>query len=518
MEEFLNKFWATIRRNNMNIIYIPLDERPCNYIYPEYICNVAKEINIIKPSKDILGNKKDKANIDKIWEFIFDNVDKCDIIVLSIEMVVYGGLLPSRVHNLSSYYTENIIEKLKLIKQKNHNIKIYAFNLIMRTPKYNSSDEEPDYYEQYGYKIFKRAYLKDKKNRQMLDEKEKIELKEIYVPKDIIKDYEDRRKFNTNVTMKILELVEYKYIDFLVIPQDDSSLYGYTAIEQKNVYSKILEKRLQNLVYIYPGADEVGASLIARAVGEAKNISTKIYVVYASTYAPYIIPLYEDRPMMESLKSHIDVSKGEIVHSLEEADFVLAINSPGKFMQEASCYKNKDITYASFRNLTYFVNTIKRFLDLGKKIVVADCAFANGGDIELLEMLDEENILNKIVSYKAWNTTSNTMGTSLLQGIITNLFEVDKKAIKDNLIYHILEDGIYQAIVRQEVTDKYLKDLNATYFNLYNNKKVVSNIIKREIILNYNKIIKKSFDILTEEDIKICIPWNRMFEIELIKA
>ena len=32
----------------------------------------------------------------------------------------------------------------------NPDIKIYAFQVIMRCPDYSSSDEEPDYYEDYG--------------------------------------------------------------------------------------------------------------------------------------------------------------------------------------------------------------------------------------------------------------------------------------------------------------------------------------------------------------------------------
>ena len=47
----------------------------------------------------------------------------------------------------------------------------------MRTPRYNSSDEEPGYYEEeYGERIFRFGWLNDKKDREGLlpDEKARI--------------------------------------------------------------------------------------------------------------------------------------------------------------------------------------------------------------------------------------------------------------------------------------------------------------------------------------------------------
>ena len=70
---------------------------------------------------------------------------------------------------------------------------------------------------------------------------------------------------------------EAGYLDFLVIPQDDSSPYGYTAISQKIVINALKEKRLDQKVMIYPGADEVGLSLLARAYHEYYHLEPKVY-------------------------------------------------------------------------------------------------------------------------------------------------------------------------------------------------------------------------------------------------
>ncbi|GAA0744681.1 DUF4127 family protein [Clostridium oceanicum] len=497
------------------ILYVPLDERPCNYLYPVYMSSTNEELEIIYPSKDLLGNKKEKANLNNLWEFLFSECKTADSIVMSIDMMVYGGLLPSRIHYYSSDHKEQMIENIKKIKKINPKIKIYVSNLIMRTPRYNSSDEEPDYYEEFGERIFKRAYLIDKQNRVGLTKEEIEDLSKIKneIPQDVIKDYENRRDFNSNINLEIIDLVQNNIIDFLAIPQDDSAEFGYTAIDQGKVHKKIREKRLQRKVHMYPGADEVGVSLMARAVNDFRKDRIKIYPFFSSTLGPQTIPLYEDRPMNESLKFHIGVTNSIIVDDPKEADLILAINSPGKIMQESWDQFHKDISYTSFRNLFSFCEKIKQFIDKNKNVIICDSGFANGGELEFIEILDELNILDKIISYKGWNTNCNSLGTTIGAGIISISNNKNELAQKKNLIYHLFEDVFYQAIVRKDITDNVLPKLGANYFDLKNKGEYVNDIMNKKLLHCYDRYIKNSFKNVTEIKVETFSPWNRMFEV-----
>ena len=284
----------------------------------------------------------------------------------------------------------------------------------MRCPSYSSSDEEPDYYDEYGAEIFRRKYLQDKQHRHGLDGEESARLASLLdaVPPGVLSDFEQRRGFNSSVNMAVAELVKDQVIDFLVIPQDDSSPYGYTALDQKKVLAYIEQQDLSFDIAIYPGADEVGVTLLGRAFNEYNSTVPKVFPFYASTLGPQIIPLYEDRPMNESVKSHIRAVGGCWCDNSQEADLILAINAPGKIMQEAAQQGNKDLTYSSGRNLQDFALRIRDYLAAGKKVVVADSAFANGGDLELIRFLNKLGVLGKLASYKGWNTNCNTLGTT----------------------------------------------------------------------------------------------------------
>ncbi|MGL4864476.1 DUF4127 family protein [Cetobacterium sp.] len=498
------------------IIYIPLDERPCNYLFPNMIGEMSSQINIITPPKDILSKKKNPADIDKLWEWVFKNAQSSEYAILSLEMLLYGGLLPSRLHNYSIAELEKRVHKIKELKNYNKNIKIYLSNLIMRTPKYSSSDEEPDYYEEWGKEIFTIEYLKDKKERVGIDNDEEIYLSHLEknIPEQYLKDYSERRSKNLKITEMILNLVKENLIEFLVIPQDDSSEFGFTAKDQKIIYEKIAKENLQIKVHVYPGADEVGCTLLARVYTKIKNTKIKIYPYFSSEIGKVMIPSYEDRPLLESLKSHIIAAGAIMVDSYKDADFVLAVNTAGKIMQEAWDNDRKDISYSTFRNMREFISKIEFYIENEKKVIVADSAFSNGGETELIQLLEETKLLDKIKGYAGWNTNCNTLGTAICTGIFA-VFSDENEKIEWNKLCRIFEDWMYQSIIRKEITDNTLKDLKLNYFDLKDKKAVINKMIQNKMLEIYKKTFTNSFNDILLDSIEIDSPWNRMFEIEI---
>lgn len=488
----------------MKILLIPLDERPCNALFPRFLEN--ETVQIITPPNKLLGEKRKSAPIKPLQDFILKNIQDCDSAVLSMDMLLYGGLIPSRLHHESKEELQQRLAIIENIKQANTNIKLYAFQCIMRCPQYNSSEEEPDYYEEYGYSIFRKKYLEDKQQREQLTEVELEEYKKIQIPSEIIEDYETRRQKNLFMNEQALKYIKEKYIDFYVIPQDDSSPFGYTAIDQKHVLSSIKEERLELQTMVYPGADEVSMSLITRAYNDYYHKQPKIYPFYASILGPTIIPKYEDRPMFESLKSHIRVTGAKMVQSANEADIILAINCPGKIMQE-SFDEPKDITYSSYRELLTFCYQIKDYIEQGKKVALCDSAYSNGGDIELLNFLDQLDVIDKLYAYAGWNTNCNTLGTVLAQS------QIAKKTPIHIILYRIIEDAFYQAKVRKQIIDHDLVELNLGYYDFKDQEEVIEQRIAKYLVDNYNQYqISKKYPI---SSLHVYMPWHRMFEIGL---
>lgn len=498
----------------MKILYVPLDERPCNAEYPVKAAEVNEEVVVTTLPQTCFGYKKQPADIQRVRQFVKKQFVASDCGVFSAEMLLFGGLLPSRLHHFNEIDLADYKDFLVALHKDYPEKKIYLSNLIMRTPRYDSSDEEPDYYETYGARIFRYGWLKDKQQRESLAKEEKDEWEELVavLPKEIIQDYEERREFNVKVNLLHIELVQAGVVDFLSIPQDDSAPFGYTAMDQKKVYGAISRKRLKEKIMVYPGADEVGFTLMARAYHEFNNLKPKLFVRYSSTMGPELVPLYEDRPMNESLKAHVMAAGFQLVENVNEADFVLAYNTPGKMMQESwDQLEGKDVTYDSYRHLLTFVAQIKTDLAMERKVGICDSAFANGGELELVQLLDNEGLLEQLLSYKAWNTNCNSLGSSLgALAFCQGNYALAK--VKNNLLCNLFEDLFYQAVVRMSINRLVLPGMNLNYFDLKEQQADVIEIAQKMLVDLSGEELLHSFK-EPYRITKLLFPWNRMFEI-----
>ena len=126
------------------IVLLPLDERPCNYLFPQKLFS-HDDIEIVLPKK--LGDKKIPADLNEIDNFLTKECKDATGLIISLDTLLYGGLVPSRIHNEKEDTLKERLQILRDIRRENPGLIIYAFNIIMRCPNYSSSDEEPDYYE-----------------------------------------------------------------------------------------------------------------------------------------------------------------------------------------------------------------------------------------------------------------------------------------------------------------------------------------------------------------------------------
>lgn len=493
----------------MKVLLLPLDERPCNRVFPQMVAASNEDLELVEPPRDVLGDKKRPADVGAIAAFLADEAESCDAAVLSLDMLLYGGLIPSRLHHLTRAELEGRLDAVRALKRANPALTIYAFQCIMRCPAYDSAEEEPDYYETCGFALFRRKYLMDRRERTgALTPEEDAELAGFEVPPEVLADYEARRQVNDEMNIAVLGLLEEGVIDFLVIPQDDSAPFGYTAISQKRVIAALKERRLDDRVMIYPGADEVSMSLLARAWVEHEGAAPRIYPFYASVLGPTIVPNYEDRPMYESLKSHVRVVGARFADVPAEADIMLAINAPGKVMQESFVDPAEvDLTYTSYRNLADFTQRIAEYLAEGRRVALCDSAFSNGGERALIEQLDRRGVLGELASYAGWNTNCNTLGTTLAQAIIGRPGAMATR----NLCYRIIEDVFYQAEVRPQTVAETLPAWGLSYYDFGDRQAEVEEHIRRALSARYATLaLAREHPVRIE---RVYMPWRRMFEI-----
>ena len=112
------------------------------------------EIQLVTPSIAELGDKKKPADYQKVADYLQRECGDADYLILAVDMLLYGGIVPSRLHYFSAEELQERLNILKRLKETNPRLKIYAFSLVMRCPSYSTDDEEPDYYGKVGLEIF----------------------------------------------------------------------------------------------------------------------------------------------------------------------------------------------------------------------------------------------------------------------------------------------------------------------------------------------------------------------------
>lgn len=500
--------------NLYKIAFVPLDERPCNYAFPPLLAK-GTEFEMLRPGMEVMGLKKKPGDLEGLWNWFESACEQANGAVIALDTLLYGGIIPSRLHYFGIEELANRIERLRELKRKHPELTIYAFQLIMRCPQYSIADEEPDYYADWGREIFRKGFIGHRKELGIATEAELRELEDIdaRLPREILNDYLDRRSVNVEANRLVLELVKDGIIEFMIFPQDDSAPFGHTAKDQQKVRSRISELDLELKAYMYPGADEVGCILLARLMNKVKGKVPLIYPRMSSVQGAFVTPLFEDRFFYETLKYQITAGGGLIASSAAEADLILLINTPGETMMEAVSQNHPYFGYDVYRNLTELVEYGDYMLHhQGKPVAVADVGYANGGDQKLVKMLRQRGLLFRLAGYAAWNTSSNSLGTVIAQAMIYLHYGRTEEHL-DFLALRYAEDVCYCSVVRGELNNGPIQSMGFDKFMLDGQRGSVSSLVERRLREEVAARIDSPEGKVVITD--CYMPWNRMFEVGL---
>ncbi len=457
----------------LNIAFIPIDNRPVCYTLAQQIAAIDRDLALFLPPREMLGDLNRSADINGIFSWL-KKLENIDSIVVSLDTIAYGGLIPSR---RSSETFEEIKKRMEsffaLLREKN--AKVYAFSSIMRISNNNINEEEKEYWSLYGEKIFKYSYELHK-NAPDTDVKADV-------PPEIIQDYLKTRQRNFEINKMYLNLSKQGVFETLVFSKDDCAKYGLNVGEAHVLEESIKANALNALVKT--GADEIPLSLLSRALTGGRGI--KIAPVFTQKDYTNRISKYEDVSVSDSVRGQIELAHCEVA-DVSDADIVLVVNN---FKQEQG-------------ELVMGVD-VEGFdgeIELPQKpYLIADILNANGADNSFVKKFFEKQIdWDKFLGYAGWNTTGNTLGSALCCAIVKFLANnPDEAAFKKVQAVRFLDDWAYQANVRKALKLRFDKpDIEAL----------------KTLMQPFEKTLqeKTGLDLTTT---KYSYPWNRFFEIEV---
>ena len=128
----ISVFGANDTTGSGKILLVPLDDRPATMQYPEWLARIADHRLVLPPS-ELLGKFTTPGDTAKLASWLESYpYEGTEAIILSIDMLVYGGLIGSRTLSVSLQDALTRIALLNRIRDRYPNIPVYAFNCIMR--------------------------------------------------------------------------------------------------------------------------------------------------------------------------------------------------------------------------------------------------------------------------------------------------------------------------------------------------------------------------------------------------
>ncbi len=435
----------TVRKHR--IALIPVDARPV--VREQVVQLVATaDCELLVPPLDTLGHFREPGDREALADWLLTWADDVDGYVISLDMLIYGGLVPSRFIDDS---LESLIARLELItvlKQRYPHKPVYAFAATMRISNNNIAEEEKPYWSDYGELIWRWSFFTDKFSING-DQESRTQAKnaESMIPAGIRTDYLATRARNFAVAKSALALCGDEGINRLVLPQDDTAQYGFNIAERRALEALVREMQIEHSVRIYAGADEVAHTLCSRLINERCALAPlKVHCVYSDPFnIAKLTARYEDRPILDSLKSQLAAVDAVIVDTVEAADVVIGMHTQG--IAQGDWAMRIALPDRPGIHEEWLAALASAHLS-GKPVAVLDLAYANGGDPEMLQALAEVLPLRQLVGYAGWNTASNSIGSLVAQCNLAR-FTFRHRENQRVLCLRLLEDYLYQSAWRQ---------------------------------------------------------------------
>ena len=144
----------------MKTIILPIDNRPFTYVFPQLVARVAG-IEVLVPDRNLMGSLTTGANIECLSQWLSTTLQSqaVDALIVSLDTLIYGGLITSRRTTCSTTELLTRTKSLKTLRHtSNKSLPIYAQSSIMRISDNYDNTEEKEYWTRYGREIFVRAY------------------------------------------------------------------------------------------------------------------------------------------------------------------------------------------------------------------------------------------------------------------------------------------------------------------------------------------------------------------------
>ena len=490
------------------LAYVPLDNRPVNVDRVLYEAEAAG-FKVVMPEEDLYATRLDGQPLNanqtqygdsqKLMEWIQAMDPSTDYFVISLDQLLSGGLVNSRVINSTDYADEyKMIDQIIELAKNNH---VYIIDTVARlatcTVGYKGASLDTyNYLRQYNATPRKllteeRLTVKNIVDGYRYNENGSlIATKSSYA--NVVKDSQLARERKLHL------------IDYLLSKDDSGGIKYFIGIDDSNSQNTVQTNEInyiRNMMgergFIYSGTDELGMMAVLRLMIDFYGSNVNAAAIYfGNTEGASAGSIYDMETVKENVEEHLK-SIGVTMTTPENANLqILVLTLPAKSVMNS-------------KYISAMIDRINSNIAQGiPTIVINSAPNAYSSNLEYRMVRECEMIM--LLAYSSWGTVGNSIGLAMGNGISRYLYLHSRRsssntadiAFLKGLIFAYEKDISYLRGGGQTLFNEYITGKGWTTSNFYKNQAQVAEAYKGlEYILKtyeYNVTISDILGNLTD--------------------
>ena len=499
------------------VLLIPIDDRPATTQFAQMIADMAG-VQVEIPPPSILGKFTQPGWPESILQWMGEQgLAKYDAVVLSTDMIAYGGLIASRTDRSSTNLALKRLAELERLRRTAPNTKFYGFSAVMRLAPTATKDTESWMLDLARYAVESEKYRTERTTARATT----LRNLKARIPKGEIEKYEAVRTRNVAIQQHLVKMAGNGVFDYLIFGQDDAQVEGPHVRETLRLKATVAGVGVGSRVYFAEGIDQHSNILVSRALIDSAGWSPRVRIVFADDDAKRRVAAYESETIDVSLRDQLLVSGATPVGENESFDYSLYVNTPD----------------SSTVRMKVFLDSLRTEVDQGFPVAVADINLGKSGtaDPALFNVVTENGRAVRLLAYAGWNTAGNTMGTAIPAAnvyLLARKEQVDplvrEVALRKFVLHRLVNDFEYHTFVRPEAYAMVKQMPNSTKAEASGDdyerlNKYVSEDMKKRLIEQFGAQLRgtrfyvgaRQYEIVGLKDVVAFLPWPRAYEVRL---
>lgn len=488
------------------ISFVPLDDRPVTAQLPEMLGRIAG-VRIELPPDRFLGRYLQHGDPDAIgrWLVRRSRDPAGASIVVSTDMLAYGGLIASRVPGPSYADVDFRLRVLDAVRRNRPKAWIAAFGTVMRLAP-TGVPANSGFFAAFPAWQYLQHYA-NLHDPPLPSEAAQAERLREDIGQATLDAYLATRARNLAVDRHLLRMVRGGTIDRLALGQDDAGPVGLHVGEVRLLQSEVASLGITVRTSIEPGADELGMALVAGALARAANWVPHVSVRYSTPSGALFADPLEFAPISGAIGGLIGLCGG--VRDDATPDVLLYVRVPGTTPAEDDAFSASMAADAA----------------AGRSVALADLSFLRSYADQgaFASRILRSGLATRLDAYASWNTNANTAGTALAEAVAAGAgrrtHTYDALAHRTFTFMRFVDDYAFHDEVRPQLNA--LLDAQGIADHTLLAPDVARNLAERDRALLWNR----AQSIVTMLDpgyhiaaMQIGLPWNRTFETRIDAA